>query len=82
MQAIPRAFVAAVLGLVVTGAYAQTPPDAGVLLQQMERNRAQVLPKPAKPELLPLPAPMQGLPGAKVTVRTFRFAGPALDVIR
>lgn len=78
MHASSRAFVAAVLSLLVTGAHAQTPPDAGALLQQMERNRAQVLPKPAKPDFLPLPAPMQGLPGAKVTVRAFRFAGNRL----
>ncbi len=59
-------------------AYAQNTPDAGSLLQQMERGRAPVLPKKSPQELMPAPPPMQDVQGLSVTVRQFRFQGNTL----
>lgn len=66
------------LGLLPSGGHAQTPPDAGSLMQQMEQSRPSLPTTPPGPEISPLPAPMRGLPGASVTVRTFRFVGNQL----
>lgn len=60
-------------------AQAQTVPDAGSLLMQMERGRVGVLPKPVAPEVAAPPQPMQALPGARqITVKSFVFAGNTL----
>lgn len=56
---------------------AQTPPDAGSLLKQIEQERAAPLPPKAAP-LFPPPPPMQSLGGATITVTAFRFAGNTL----
>lgn len=57
---------------------AQELPNAGTLLQQIERDRERanqpVLPQP-KPAT---PPPLQALPGPTVTVAEFRFAGNRL----
>ena len=53
---------------------AQTAPDAGSVLRQIEQERRAPLPPQSAPLLMP-PAPMQTLPGAVVTVTAFRFAG-------
>ncbi|PWC54645.1 hypothetical protein TSO221_07420 [Azospirillum sp. TSO22-1] len=51
------------------------PPDAGQLLQQMERD----VPAPSPPQLLPkpppAPAPMRDTGGPTVVVKAFRFTG-------
>lgn len=59
-------------------AVAQTPPDAGSLLQQIDRERALQLPRRIAPERPAEPTPMRPTPGAVVTVREFRFAGNTL----
>jgi hemolysin activation/secretion protein len=66
------AVAATLMGL--GAASAQSVPDAGTLLQQIEQPRRFTLP-PATPSAPALPAPMQSLDGATVTVSAFRFAG-------
>ncbi len=58
-------------------AVAQTVPDAGSLLQQIEQQRQPVLPPKAPPLLTP-PPPLQSIGGATVTVTSFRFVGNTL----
>jgi hemolysin activation/secretion protein len=53
---------------------AQTAPDAGSVLRQIEQERHAPLPPQSAPLLMP-PAPMQSLAGATITVTTFRFDG-------
>jgi hemolysin activation/secretion protein len=53
---------------------AQTAPDAGSVLRQIEQERRAPLPPQSAPLLMP-PAPMRALDGATVTVTTFRFVG-------
>ncbi|MEI7613900.1 MAG: ShlB/FhaC/HecB family hemolysin secretion/activation protein [Betaproteobacteria bacterium] len=65
------------LGLQITG-WAQTAPDAGSLLQQLERERRPALPPKALPARPAEPAAMQPLQGASVTVSSFRFVGNTL----
>lgn len=60
------------------GAQAQTSPDAGTLLQQIERGRGAALPRPSVPQVAPLPQPMRPRTGITVTVSAFRFAGNTL----
>ena len=55
---------------------AQTQPDAGSLLQQLERRPA--LPPKALPTQTSQPPAMQAQPGLGVTVSSFRFAGNTL----
>lgn len=57
---------------------AQTPPDAGVLQQQIDRERALQLPRRLQPEKPAEPAAMQPVAGMTVVVREFRFAGNTL----
>ena len=71
------------LGLFLTAvasslAQAQTPPDAGVLLQQIERDRTPQLPRKMAPERQVAPEPMKAAPGVVVNVKQFRFAGNTL----
>lgn len=57
--------------------HAQTPPDAGTLQQQIERERVEPLPRPVTPDRPPPPAEMK--PDAiSVTIKQFRFAGNTL----
>jgi hemolysin activation/secretion protein len=56
---------------------AQTVPDAGSVLRQIEQERRNPLPAQSAPLFMP-PAPMQSLPGATVTVSAFQFAGNTL----
>ncbi|MEY8875627.1 MAG: ShlB/FhaC/HecB family hemolysin secretion/activation protein [Leptothrix sp. (in: b-proteobacteria)] len=65
------------LALAVSGAHAQSVPDAGSLLRQIEQQRVQPLPPAPLPRPAP-PPPMQQLDQASITVRTFRFAGNTL----
>ncbi len=67
-------------GLVGLGgmAMAQTaPPDAGSLLQRMERDRLPALPRLQTPQA-PVPPPMQAQPGVVVTAQVFKFVGNTL----
>lgn len=56
---------------------AQTVPDAGSVLQQIEQQQRKPLPEQAAPLFIP-PSPMQSLGGATVTVTEFRFTGNTL----
>lgn len=58
-------------------AQAQTFPDAGSQLKQLERERQKPLPPQATPQFEP-PAPLKSIGGATVTVTAFRFAGNKL----
>ncbi|MEN9314588.1 MAG: hypothetical protein RIS35_981 [Pseudomonadota bacterium] len=74
---LPRA-VAALAGagaLNVLPALAQTPPDAGSLLQQLERERAPALPPPTPPRPRAAPEELRLPAGARIVVRAFRFEG-------
>ena len=73
----PLLFLSLVLGLHVTS-LAQTAPDAGSLLQQLERERKPALPPKALPSRPAEPAALQPLQGASVTVSSFRFVGNTL----
>lgn len=58
-------------------AHAQTPPDAGTLQQQIDRERQLPLPRPPAPEKTVTPPDMKP-PGAALTVKQFRFIGNRL----
>lgn len=66
------------MGLVASSAMAQTPPDAGALQQQIDRERQQQMPKRIAPEKPAAPAAMKPAAGVSVTVRQFRFSGNTL----
>jgi hemolysin activation/secretion protein len=74
-----RSTTAAILaaGLLAPLSHAQTPPDAGVLQQQIERERQQQLPQRVAPERPAAPAEMKPI-GVTVTVREFRIVGNTL----
>ena len=57
---------------------AQTPPDAGALQQQIERERSQQLPRRIAPDKPATPAALPPVAGIVVTVKQFRFAGNTL----
>lgn len=57
---------------------AQTAPDAGSLLQQLERDRKPAPPPKALPARPAEPSAIQPLPGSTVTVSSFRFVGNTL----
>ncbi len=58
--------------------HAQTVPDAGSLLQQIERDR-QALPKrPLQPDATQVPPELTTAPGISVTVTRFAFVGNTL----
>lgn len=59
-------------------AQAQTPPDSGSLLQQIERNKGLGLPEKGRATLLPPPAPLDKLAGPTITANRFRFNGNTL----
>jgi hemolysin activation/secretion protein len=58
-------------------ACAQTAPDAGSLLQQIEKQQHNPLPPKSGPQFEP-PPPLQSIGGATVTVKAFSFAGNTL----
>lgn len=62
----------------VAPALAQTPPDAGALQQQIERERKPVLPPSAIPIKPAEPSELKPTVGITVTVKSFRFAGNTL----
>lgn len=70
--------LAAAVALLGAGlGHAQTTPDAGSLLQQIEQQRQTPLPPKAPPRFVP-PPPLESIGGASVTVTAFRFAGNKL----
>ncbi|MEI8031163.1 MAG: ShlB/FhaC/HecB family hemolysin secretion/activation protein, partial [Comamonadaceae bacterium] len=68
----------AAMAVLCLSAQAQTAPDAGSLLQQLERERRPALPPKALPARPAEPAALQPLQGASVTVSNFRFVGNTL----
>lgn len=56
-------------------AHAQTTPDAGSLLQQIERDRQAAPRRIVKPDTAPAPQEMKSAPSLTITVRRFVFAG-------
>jgi hemolysin activation/secretion protein len=72
-----RFFITVVTTVMMGIANAQTVPDAGSLLQQIERDR-RVAPKPlVKPDAA-IPQEMKSAPGVTVTVTRFLFTGNTL----
>ena len=64
------------LGLLAASlAQAQTPPDAGRLQQQIEREQQPVLPPKLPPAAAILPPKMRALSGQTLAVAQFKFAG-------
>jgi hemolysin activation/secretion protein len=63
--------------LLISAAHAQTPPDAGVLQQQIERERQMQVPQRVAPVQPVAPAEMKPS-GVVITVTQFRFAGNTL----
>ncbi|MFP5392043.1 MAG: ShlB/FhaC/HecB family hemolysin secretion/activation protein [Gammaproteobacteria bacterium] len=64
--------------LLPLGALAQTPPDAGAVRQQLEREREARLPRQAAPQAATPSAPQPEQKGVLVTVRQFHFSGNTL----
>jgi len=77
MTRTPCLLVPFLLGIGLA-AEAQVVPDAGTLLQQIERDRPLVLPKKATEDLRAPPRPMETMNGPAVTVTRFRFDGNKL----
>ncbi|MBK7000922.1 MAG: ShlB/FhaC/HecB family hemolysin secretion/activation protein [Rhodoferax sp.] len=78
-QPVGLFLVALSTALIQAQAQAQTPPDAGALRQQIERDRATPLPGKTAPEKLTAPPePMRPTAGIVITVRQFRLAGNTL----
>ena len=67
---------AALLGAPMLG-QAQTVPDAGTVLQQIEQDQHPALPPKSAPLFLP-PPPMESIGGETVTLTGFKFAGNTL----
>lgn len=59
-------------------ALAQTPPDAGALQQQIERERQQQMPRRMAPDKPALAAAIKPAAGVVVTVKQYRFLGNTL----
>jgi hemolysin activation/secretion protein len=57
---------------------AHAQPDAGTLLQQIEKDQQPLLPRQAEPAKPLEPAPFKAPSGLSVTVKEFRFAGNTL----
>ena len=81
MSSMPFSIFARILAATLCAtslvASGQTMPDAGVLQQQIERERLQPLPRPIVAPKPAVPADLQPS-GTHVTVREFRFAGNTL----
>lgn len=71
-------FVAVFVITPLASTLAQTPPDAGVLQQQIERERKPALPPSAIPIRPTEPTELKSTARIKVTVTAFRFAGNTL----
>lgn len=73
----PHAFLYAAALIAAVTAHAQTLPDAGTVLKQIEPGPRNALPPKSAPLLLP-PPPMESIGGATVTVNAFKFSGNTL----
>ena len=77
MIKVPFLLVPVLLGL-SAAANAEAPPDAGALLQQIEKNRQPALPKKSTQDVRIAPPPLEALSGPSVTVKHFQVDGNAL----
>ena len=67
------------LPLFISATYAaHAAPDAGQLLQEIEKQRGVELLKPSLPEIAPAPQPMRSIDGMSVTISQFTFIGNTL----
>jgi len=67
-----------ILPLLFTASIAYAAPDAGQLLQEIEKQRGADLPKPSLPNIAPAPEPMKAVDGISVTINQFVFVGNTL----
>ena len=68
----------AAFSMLVSGvAQAQTPPDAGSILRQIEQDQRRPLPPESEPEIAE-PTPTESSGGAAITVEQYRFVGNTL----
>ncbi len=74
----PTRLSLALAAVFIGTAFAQTPPDAGALQQQIERERQQQMPKRIAPDKPALPAAIKPAAGVVVTVKQYRFLGNTL----
>ena len=71
--------VAVLLGtLLIQSTRAQSVPDAGSLLQQIERDRTTIPKRMVRPDVPVAPPEMKAAPGLTVTVTQFRLLGHTL----
>jgi hemolysin activation/secretion protein len=80
MHTIHQPLLTASIALAIASvpAFAQTPPDAGALQQQIERERQQQLPQRVAPAKPAAPAAMKSATEVVVSVKQFRFDGNTL----
>jgi hemolysin activation/secretion protein len=74
----PAALLLSLVAVFASTAQAQTPPDAGSLQQQIERERQQKMPRRQAPDKPALPAAIKPTSGVVVTVKQYRFLGNTL----
>jgi hemolysin activation/secretion protein len=77
----PHAFLYAAALIAAITAHAQTLPDAGTVLKQIEPGQRNALPPKSAPLFLP-PPPMDSIGGTTVTVKAFNFSGNTLVTTR
>jgi hemolysin activation/secretion protein len=75
MPLLHRNLLALALAGASASALAQTPPDAGALQQQIERDLQRPLPQVPTPVTPVVPTEKPAATGLKVTVSAFRFTG-------
>lgn len=80
MKSLPQAALGLAAGLLLAPAllHAQTAPDAGSLLRDIERSQTPRPATPALPDAAAPAGPSDTAPGARVTVRAFRLVGVSL----
>jgi len=76
-KTLALAGISAFVFLGVSAVNAQSVPDAGSLLQQIEKDIKPQLPSKSAPQFVS-PPPMQSLGGEKVEVKHFKFVGNTL----
>ncbi len=77
-QFSPATLAGALLFCTSAVTWGQTPPDAGTLQQQINREREPQLPNRLSPEVSPQPVAMAPMAGTSVSVTEFRFVGNTL----
>ena len=78
MGVIRRLGWVALFVLCVSATAQAESPNAGQLLQQIEKDRGTALPQKPLPEVIPIQAPQAPVTGATITVTAFKFVGNTL----